>query len=88
MWIFVGVVFAFQYISTYREVHVRQPDLQEVGFLFAMIAIPTCNLLSISLVMAWMNGGLQDVIMLLLDIGRDTEGIASQIFKELQRLLQ
>lgn len=85
IWIFFGVVFAFQYISTYREVHARQPDLQEVGFLFAMVVIPTCNLLSMSLVMAWMNGGLQEIIVLLLDIGKDIEGLANQIFKELQR---
>ena len=86
VWIFVGVVFAFQYISTYREVHSQQPDLQEVGFFFALIVIPTCNILSISLVMAWMNGGLQQVVVLLLHLLKDTEVIASQILMELQRL--
>ena len=38
-----------------------------------------------SLAMAWMNGGLQEVIGLILHIGKDTEGLANQCFKELQR---
>ena len=55
-------------------------------FVFAMVVIPTCNLLSMSLVLAWMNGGLQEVIVLILNIARDTEGLANQILMELQRL--
>jgi hypothetical protein len=79
VWIFFGAVFAFQYISTYGEIHSHQPDLQKVGFFFASIVIPVCNLLSMSMVMAWMNGGLGHVISLLSKILQGVEVLMNMI---------
>ena len=86
VWTFFGAVFAFQYISTYREVHSQQPDLQKVGFFFAMIVIPTCNLLSMSIVMAWMNGGVETVWVLLVTIFQDTEILAEDVFHRIRKM--
>ena len=72
VWAVFGVICAFQYLSTYREIHPKQSDLQKVGFFFAAIAIPTCNIFSMTLIMAWMNGGIEHVFVQLDGIFKDT----------------
>ena len=84
VWGIFGVIFAFQYLSTYREIHAKQSDLQKVGFPFAAIVIPTCNILSMTLIMAWMIGGIGHVLVVIDGMFGDTIDLIHSIWKQLR----
>jgi hypothetical protein len=46
----------FHHISTWRETHAGQTDLQETGFLFAWMFLPSANLLAAGTVFAFASG--------------------------------
>jgi hypothetical protein len=43
---FIGWSMTYHLLSTWEETHSNQPDLKEVGFLFAWLFLPSMNLLS------------------------------------------
>jgi hypothetical protein len=56
----IGAAFAYHVTSTLRETHPGQTDLQKSGFLFCFAFLPTANLLSNGLVLAYSFGGLNE----------------------------
>ena len=44
----IGLTSAYHLTSTWRETHLKQPDLQQTGFVFALLFLPTANLLTYS----------------------------------------
>lgn len=55
--VLIGAAFALHVTSTYRETHPDQTDLKRVGYPFAWAFLPTANLLSTGLVLAFAYGG-------------------------------
>ena len=53
----IGAAFAYHVTSTMRETHPGQTDLQSSGFLFCFAFLPTANLISNGLVLAYSFGG-------------------------------
>jgi hypothetical protein len=58
----VGVTLAYHITSTIQETHHAQTDLQEVGFLFSILFLPTANLFCYSVVLAVLIEGRSGVI--------------------------
>lgn len=54
----LGFAMGYHLISTYRETHVEQGDLQQIGFVFSWLFLPTINLLMIGLIVAFSHNGL------------------------------
>lgn len=54
----MGFAFAYHAVSTRYETHLGQTDLQRVGWLFALLFLPTANLLSMGAVVAIAYDGL------------------------------
>ena len=40
----IGLTSAYHLTSTWRETHLKQPDLHQTGFVFALLFLPTANL--------------------------------------------
>ena len=55
--VLLGVTLSYHVTSTWRETHADQPDLQKVRYAFAMIFLPTANLLCLGLVIAFAHDG-------------------------------
>ena len=53
----IGAAFAYHVTSTYRETHRNQTDLQQLGFLWCFLVLPTANLVINGLVLAHAMGG-------------------------------
>jgi len=53
----LGVVFGFESAAMWRQVHREQPDLQDVGFLFAAVFLPGALLWSYGTVFSLALGG-------------------------------
>ena len=54
----LGASLAFHLTSTWRELHLDQPDIHEVGVLFTLAFVPTANLLITGAVLAFAHGGI------------------------------
>ena len=74
----LGVSVCYHMISTFREFHPRQTDLQKVGFIFAYLFLPVANLLCFVGIFAFAYGGIPatleyagDVVKITIDLGRD-----------------
>ncbi|MDA1017181.1 MAG: hypothetical protein O3A00_22330 [Planctomycetota bacterium] len=52
----LGISLAYHITSTIRETHSQQTDLQKVGYPFALLFLPTANLLMIGAVMSFTYG--------------------------------
>ena len=50
--ILIGASLGYHITSTFHETHHAQTDLQEVGFIFSIIFLPTANLICYSIVLA------------------------------------
>ena len=76
----LGLTFMFHHLSTWRETHAGQTDLQETGLLFAWMFLPTANLVAGGTVIAFASGNtaliVQFFIQLKLNIG-DTFSLLS-----------
>jgi hypothetical protein len=59
--LFLGIALGFHIVSTYRETHRDQSDLQLVGRRFSWMFLPTANLAVLGLLLAWAHGGSTDV---------------------------
>lgn len=66
--ILMGAAFALHLTSTFRETHPHQTDLKEVGFAFAWAFLPTANVLSTGLVLAFAYGGWNGMQLFLSDV--------------------
>ena len=55
--LFLGVVFGFEIIYTWREIHPKQTDLHKVGFIFAFAFLPGALLFSYGAVLSFAIGG-------------------------------
>jgi hypothetical protein len=53
----IGAAFAYHVTSTYRETHRHQTDLQQLGFPWCIMVLPTANLVVNGLVLAHALGG-------------------------------
>lgn len=49
----LGLTFSYHLTSTWRETHAQQTDLQQVRFLFAWLILPSANLLSFGVTIAF-----------------------------------
>ena len=74
----LGVSVCYHMISTFREFHPCQTDLQKVGFIFAYLFLPVANLLCFVSIFAFAYGGIpatidyaRDVVKITIDMGRD-----------------
>jgi len=70
----VGASFAFHVTSTLRETHPGQTDLQEAGFVFCLLFLPTANILTFGAMLAFVYGGWSGAGEFLGAIGRTTWG--------------
>ena len=52
-----GAAYCYHLLSTYRETHREQTDLQYTSFLFAWLFLPTANLFSAGFVLAFAHSG-------------------------------
>ena len=52
----LGASLVYHVTSTLRETHVGQSDLQKTGFLFAVMFLPTANLICFAVVVAFCHG--------------------------------
>ena len=52
----LGVVFGFEVVCTWREIHPRQTDLQKVGFVFSFIFLPGALVFSYGAVLSYALG--------------------------------
>jgi hypothetical protein len=57
----LGATMAYHVASTWRETHSDQPDLQETGFLFAWMFLPTANLVALAAVLAFAHAGIEGI---------------------------
>jgi hypothetical protein len=58
---FLGIALGFHIVSTYRETHKDQTDLQQLGYRFCWMFLPTANLAVLGLLLAWAHGGPDNV---------------------------
>ena len=52
----LGVIFGFEVVCTWREIHPRQTDLQKVGFVFSFAFLPSALLFSYGAVLSYVLG--------------------------------
>lgn len=53
----LGAAFAYHHLTTWRETHAAQSDLQKTGLTFAWCFLPSANLLSAGMVIAFASDG-------------------------------
>lgn len=53
----LGYFFAYHVASMLVQIHGDQPDFKEAGFMFCLLFLPSANIFSCSLVLAFNNGG-------------------------------
>ena len=53
----LGIVFGFEIVYTWREIHPNQTDLHKVGFVFAFAFLPSALLFSYGAVLSYAIGG-------------------------------
>jgi len=53
----IGLTAAYHGTSTWLETHRRQPDLRRVKIAFALLFLPTANVVGLGLVIAYAHGG-------------------------------
>ena len=53
----LGATYCYTVLSTWRETHRQQTDLQYTSFLFAWLFLPTANLVTMGVILAFAHGG-------------------------------
>ncbi len=53
----LGVALGFHLVSTWIETHRDQSDLKKIGWLFSWLFLPTANVISVSLLLAYAEDG-------------------------------
>lgn len=59
---FLGYFFAYHIESIAIQIHGEQPDFKEVGFPFCILFLPAANILVCSIILAFNNGGWDNVL--------------------------
>lgn len=59
---FLGYLFVYHVESIIVETHAEQPDFKEVGFPFCFLFLPSANLFTCSVILAFNNGGWVNVL--------------------------
>jgi hypothetical protein len=54
----LGAALGYHITSTWRETHLGQTDLKQVGYLFSLLFLPTANLLVLGVLLAFAHSGL------------------------------
>ncbi len=75
--VLIGASFAYHITSTLRETHPNQSDIRQAGRLFCVLLLPTANILSAGVVLAFAHGGLTGLIRFLSTVGGQTVKIVS-----------
>ncbi len=65
----LGAALAYHLASTYHELHREQTDLQQTGWIFCLLVLPSANLLAWASVLAYAHGGLSGCVKLWLGLG-------------------
>ena len=74
---FAGV---YHLTSTWRETHLKQPDLQETSWVFAGMFLPTANLLTYGALTLFVTRGGDEALGLFSDVGRRVMALVNQVF--------
>ena len=61
----IGAALSYHLTSTWRETHLGQSDLQEVGLLFAWMFLPIANVAAFGVVLSFSHGGLDGLYVFL-----------------------
>lgn len=56
-WIIMGVMTGYHIVSTLVEIHPKQPDFKEAGFLFSFLFLPVANLFHYGMILAFVSWG-------------------------------
>ncbi|MGZ0167528.1 MAG: M50 family metallopeptidase [Planctomycetales bacterium] len=73
----VGAAFVYHITSTMRETHSGQTDLQQVGYLFSVMFLPTAVLVSHGMVLAFAWGDWKGIHVFLSTIGLHLQSMAT-----------
>ena len=68
----IGVAVGYQLTSTWRETHFNQTDLQQTGWVFAALFLPTANLLTYAYITLWTLGSAHEANWYLREVWRQT----------------
>ncbi len=77
--VLLGASVAYHVISTWTESHRGQPDLDRTGFTFAWMFLPTANLVSYGLVLAFALGGLDHASLFLHNVYARSVDVLGQV---------
>lgn len=72
----VGAAFVYHITSTMRETHGGQTDLQQAGYLFSMMFLPTAVLISHGAVLAFAWGHMKGIHVFVSTIGQNLQSMA------------
>jgi hypothetical protein len=64
----LGAATAYHVISTFHETRPIQQDLRQTGFVFSWMFLPTANLISLGIVIAFCHAGIGGVLLFLKDV--------------------
>jgi len=70
--IVVGSTLAYHVTSTLQETHHAQTDLQEVGFVFSILFLPTANLICYAVVFAVLIEGWAGIVNLSIHLAQSS----------------
>ncbi len=58
----LGASYCYHLLSTWRETHREQTDIQQTGFLFAWLFLPSANIIMTGVILAFAQGGVDGAI--------------------------
>ncbi|MGB0645711.1 MAG: M50 family metallopeptidase [Bradymonadia bacterium] len=79
----IGITSAYHLTSTWRETHLKQPDLQQTGFVFALLFLPTANVLVYGFVTISSICGIEAGAQFVHQVVNDTLGWATECLSRL-----
>lgn len=71
----LGTALAYHIVSTYRETHKDQTDIQQLGVLFCWLFLPAANLAVIGLLLSFAHGGADGLHHWLADVAAPVQRI-------------
>ncbi|MFO1065825.1 MAG: hypothetical protein U0892_18335 [Pirellulales bacterium] len=77
---FLGLALGFHVLSTYRETHRGQTDLQRTGERFCWMFLPSANMAVLGLIVAWAHGGTDNVEVWWNHVTEPVTSVSSSIF--------
>ena len=83
----LGLVFGFELVSTWRQIHRQQPDLQKVGWLYCVVFLPPALLLIYGSVLIFLN---QDAQALCAWYGEGVDSVyavSEELWKKIRQIV-